>query len=52
MDEIDKPESLQYDFDTIQSATDNFSETNKLGEGGFGSVYKVERTEIYFCVRI
>ncbi|XP_021894435.1 putative receptor-like protein kinase At4g00960 isoform X2 [Carica papaya] len=40
VDEIDKPESLQYDFDTIQSATDNFSETNKLGEGGFGSVYK------------
>lgn len=26
---------------TIQHSTDNFSETSKLGEGGFGSIYKV-----------
>jgi hypothetical protein len=26
---------------SLQAATDNFSENNKLGEGGFGSVYKV-----------
>jgi hypothetical protein len=29
------------DLSTIKSATDNFSEENKLGEGGFGPVYKV-----------
>lgn len=34
-------ESLQYNFETIKSATGNFSIDNKLGEGGFGSVYKV-----------
>ncbi|KAL5579109.1 hypothetical protein UlMin_011551 [Ulmus minor] len=32
--------SLQYDFSTIRDATDNFSEENKLGQGGFGAVYK------------
>ncbi|XP_019106725.2 cysteine-rich receptor-like protein kinase 10 isoform X2 [Beta vulgaris subsp. vulgaris] len=33
-------ESLQYDLVTLQTATNNFSEENKLGEGGFGGVYK------------
>ncbi|KAL7244030.1 hypothetical protein ACSBR1_016286 [Camellia fascicularis] len=33
-------ESLQFDFGTIRHATDNFSDVNKLGEGGFGPVYK------------
>ncbi|KAG6641606.1 hypothetical protein CIPAW_09G086200 [Carya illinoinensis] len=28
------------DFASIQAATDNFSDSNKLGEGGFGPVYK------------
>lgn len=28
-------------FDTIVSATGNFSRSNLLGEGGFGPVYKV-----------
>lgn len=29
-----------FDLKTIALATDHFSESNKLGEGGFGSVYK------------
>nr|GMD96445.1 G-type lectin S-receptor-like serine/threonine-protein kinase At4g27290 [Ipomoea batatas] len=29
-----------YDLSTISRATNNFSENNKLGEGGFGAVYK------------
>lgn len=29
------------DFLTISTATDEFSFANKIGEGGFGSVYKV-----------
>lgn len=33
--------SLQFDFKAIEAATDKFSETNKLGQGGFGQVYKV-----------
>ncbi|XP_074267411.1 cysteine-rich receptor-like protein kinase 10 [Silene latifolia] len=30
----------QYDFATLRSATEDFSAESKLGEGGFGSVYK------------
>ena len=30
-----------FDLGTIASATDNFSINNKLGQGGFGPVYKV-----------
>uniref|UniRef100_A0A803LKW2 Uncharacterized protein n=1 Tax=Chenopodium quinoa TaxID=63459 RepID=A0A803LKW2_CHEQI len=32
--------SLEFGLDTIRLATDNFSEANKLGQGGFGIVYK------------
>ncbi|XP_022845311.1 cysteine-rich receptor-like protein kinase 25 [Olea europaea var. sylvestris] len=39
-EEISTVESLQYDFGTIRVATDNFSDVNKLGQGGFGVVYK------------
>ena len=40
-DEISAIESLQFDFGKIRVATQNFSDANKLGEGGFGIVYKV-----------
>jgi len=30
-----------FNFQTILEATANFSSTNKIGEGGFGPVYKV-----------
>ncbi|GAB4830982.1 hypothetical protein Ancab_040218 [Ancistrocladus abbreviatus] len=33
-------ETLQYDFSTLEAATNNFSNDNKIGEGGFGAVYK------------
>ncbi|XP_060193120.1 cysteine-rich receptor-like protein kinase 10 isoform X3 [Lycium barbarum] len=39
-DDFSTAESLQYDFSTIEAATDNFSNANKLGQGGFGPVYK------------
>uniref|UniRef100_A0A7N0TNB5 Uncharacterized protein n=1 Tax=Kalanchoe fedtschenkoi TaxID=63787 RepID=A0A7N0TNB5_KALFE len=39
--DITSTESLQFDFETIRFATDNFKKSNKLGQGGFGYVYKV-----------
>ncbi|KAI6704328.1 hypothetical protein NL676_007290 [Syzygium grande] len=39
VDEISTEESLQFDFGTIREATDNFSNSKKLGQGGFGAVY-------------
>ncbi|KAL6207072.1 hypothetical protein ACLB2K_024317 [Fragaria x ananassa] len=38
--EITTVESLQFDFATIEAATNQFSVSNRLGEGGFGEVYK------------
>ncbi|XP_011076612.1 putative receptor-like protein kinase At4g00960 [Sesamum indicum] len=40
VDDISTPESLQFAFSTIRDATNNFSDNNKLGQGGFGTVYK------------
>ncbi|KAK4566855.1 hypothetical protein RGQ29_002924 [Quercus rubra] len=39
-DEIRSVESLQLGFGTLKVATDDFSDANKLGQGGFGVVYK------------
>ena len=32
-----------FDLDAILKATNNFSSENKLGDGGFGPVYKVRQ---------
>ena len=45
-DEIKPIESLQFNFNTIRLATDNFSTANKLGQGGFGSVYKLNNFSV------
>ncbi|XP_002317217.4 LOW QUALITY PROTEIN: cysteine-rich receptor-like protein kinase 44 [Populus trichocarpa] len=38
--EMEDVELFQLDFGTVREATGNFSEDNKLGQGGFGTVYK------------
>ncbi|XP_054776635.1 G-type lectin S-receptor-like serine/threonine-protein kinase B120 isoform X2 [Prosopis cineraria] len=38
--ELSGPELPLFNFDCIAIATDNFSEENRLGQGGFGPVYK------------
>ncbi|XP_068644984.1 G-type lectin S-receptor-like serine/threonine-protein kinase At4g27290 [Aristolochia californica] len=42
-------ELLMFDFKNIAAATNNFSSENKIGEGGFGSVYMgklIDRQEV------
>lgn len=39
--QISELNSLQFDLRTIEAATNKFSNNYKLGEGGFGPVYKV-----------
>ncbi|KAL5995474.1 hypothetical protein ACLOJK_025536 [Asimina triloba] len=39
-DEVDSNELPWIDLQTVKSATADFSEANKLGQGGFGPVYK------------
>ncbi|KAK7357559.1 hypothetical protein VNO80_16849 [Phaseolus coccineus] len=39
-DGIDASESLQIRFNIIREATNDFSDSNKLGQGGFGAVYR------------
>ncbi|KAL1201626.1 Cysteine-rich receptor-like protein kinase 8 [Cardamine amara subsp. amara] len=39
-DDITTIDSLQLDYRTIQAATNDYSENNKIGQGGFGEVYK------------
>ena len=41
------PDILVFDLSCVVAATDNFSATNKLGEGGFGCVFKVQPHFIY-----
>ncbi|KEH43965.1 receptor-like kinase [Medicago truncatula] len=39
-DEITIVESFQFNFDIVRAATNDFSNSNKLGQGGFGVVYR------------
>ncbi|KAF2319524.1 hypothetical protein GH714_016747 [Hevea brasiliensis] len=40
LDENRSKECLKFNFETIRLATEDFSDHNKLGQGGFGAVYK------------
>lgn len=39
-EQVNGPELALFSFNFVANSTDNFSEENKLGQGGFGPVYK------------
>lgn len=41
LETIAAKEQKHFPYDALAAATHNFSPKNKLGEGGFGPVYKV-----------
>lgn len=41
-------ENRRLDFAIVLRATQNFSDANEIGQGGFGRVYKVRREKIIF----
>lgn len=41
--------SLNFKFSTLEKATGFFDNANKLGQGGFGTVYKVSKI---YCIGI
>ncbi|KAJ4957916.1 hypothetical protein NE237_025027 [Protea cynaroides] len=47
INKIETTESLRFSFSTIKAATNDFSDNNKLGVGGFGVVYKVMKMSSY-----
>lgn len=47
-DEKKNPELQFFDFESIVSATNNFADECKLGQGGFGPVYKVYFLYFFF----
>ena len=40
-EDMETVDSMMIDVSTLRAATGDFDEINKLGEGGFGAVYKV-----------
>ena len=38
---------MQFKYATLDTATESFSETNRLGCGGFGEVFKVPETHTH-----
>lgn len=41
-----------FSYGELRSATENFSSSNLLGEGGYGSVYKVGSSSIYIGLNL
>jgi hypothetical protein len=52
LNQVNVQELPLFDFEKLASATNNFHLSNKLGQGGFGPVYKVivALLEVYYLI--
>lgn len=46
---VGRPNVATYTYSELKTATENFSCNNLLGEGGYGSVYKVSLFSTHGC---
>jgi hypothetical protein len=44
---VGRPNVVSYSYGELRTATENFSCNNLLGEGGYGSVYKVSSSSTH-----
>lgn len=48
---VGKPNVFIYKYGELKIATENFSSNNLLGEGGYGSVYKVSSSKVHMDLK-
>lgn len=48
-EDMEAVDSMMIDVSTLRAATGDFDESNKLGEGGFGAVYKALDEHSVLC---
>jgi predicted Ser/Thr protein kinase len=51
VDDLENVKSSLISLSLLQEATNNFDENNILGDGGFGTVYKVYSNNLSFKIR-
>lgn len=52
LEQIAAQEQKQFQFEILVAATKNFHDSTKLGEGGFGPVFKVETLPSVFWILV
>ena len=51
LNQVEVQEVPLFNFEMLAGATNNFHESNKLGQGGFGPVYRVMvALEVYYLI--
>jgi hypothetical protein len=49
---VGRPNVFSYSYGELRTAVENFSSRNLLGEGGYGSVYKVSSSIVHMDLNL